>query len=636
MPFAAPIGYRVWDLKDGLFTSTKGGDVEIATPIVNGVSQSVFAIGFRLVIVLHRVVSAILIMVAAGYWMGEASELRDPTVSGNPLLLGHQAWVLFFVAVLLDLIYSTILTLGALGASFLPASNAQTGMYSYLTKDTLIKLYAEMGSYADIFRYMVQMVTSIVILIYATDAMNLHNVFNDCEPIEWDAGFVQQLKGMEAVPSVFTATDATHSDVANYQDFRDNTMRGRSFAAQRALMAWFYRVRRHTDASNAHDMFMDNTPMSTTAPGIVGDNMIKMGAGTCTVTATPGGPSYHTCLVVIAVMLLLRFVLNTFGLWCFFAADRPYYIFPISCAGQRKKMGARIQKQYATTTDAAARKAIEQAADASAPLNQRLVAAAFVNPQVPVVPVQGMQDQDPEGMQAAMVPELSHSMTCGGWVEPFWYNILGSLRMHEYVGYLFYIIAFFILAGAANTPIEDVTYMPKAAYDATYQAASKASPYSYANHMTTQGQPCSYFANPNDPTTAQHFGSLYTPNLKFNLDYNGKGPTLNQLSNTWYSPAQYSCDTSGKTWPETFYDGGSFESGCCASNKMATPYSNVLDPQGEQTNPMYVFSILVLVGSIFYLISSLAYAAAIFGLNQAPIPQITVNSADPRPFEGGI
>jgi len=634
MPFVAPIGYRVWDLKDGMFTSTKGEDMP-ATAIANNVSQSYVAIAFRAVIVLQRLVSAILIMIAAGYWMGEASELRVPTVSGNPLLLGHQAWVLFFAAVLLDLIYSTILTFGALGAYFLPANNGQKGMSSYLTKDTLIKLYAEMGSHADIFRYAVQMVTSIVILIYAADAMNIYNVFNDCAAIQYNPDFVQQLDAAEPVPTLSTPSGVAASGDATYQDHRGQTARAQAFAAQRALVAWFYRIRRHTDPSKSYDMYLSATPMSTAASGIVDGSTIKMGAGTCTVIATPGGVSYQTCVMVIAVMLLLRFLLNTFGLWCFFAADRPYYILPISCAGQRKKMGTRIEKQYGDTADQATRTAIEQAADASNPLNQRLVAAAAVNPQVPVVPVQGMQDQDPESMQAAMVPELSQSMTCGGWIEPFWYNILGSLRMHEYVGYLFYIIAFFILAGAVNTPVADASYMPKAAHNATYQAAS-TSPFTYANYMTSQGESCSYFLNPNDPTTAPFFGSIYAPMLKFNNDHVGNGPTTNQISNTWYSPGKYSCDTGGKTWGETFYNGGAFETGCCATNKMSTPYSNVFAPEGEQTNPMYVFSILVLVGSIFYIISSLAYAAAIFGLNQAPIPQITLNSADPTLFEGGI
>jgi len=637
MAFATPIGYRVWDAKESMFTTKKDYEMP-TTPIVNSVSQSYMAVGFRLIIVLHRLISAVLIMVAAGYWMSEASELREPTVSGNPLLLGHQAWVLFFVAILLDLIYSTILTIGAIGASCLPSSYMakQAGRASYITKDTLIKLYAEMGSYADIYRYMVQMATSIVILIFATDAMNMYNVFNDCEPIEYDPGFVQQLSGPEAVPPVTMPTGATATRAATYQDFRDHSLVSRAFAAQRGLVTWFYRTRRHSSTENGYDMYLSNTPMSTTAAGIIDGTTIKMGAGTCTVISTPDAISYHTCIMAIAVMLLIRFLLNTFGLWCLFAADRPYYIFPFSCAGQRKKMGARIRKRYYSTTNATIKKTIEEASDASHPLNQRLAAAATVNPQVPVVPVEGMQDQDSESVQATMVPELSRSMTCGGWIEPFWYNILGSLRMHEYVGYLFYIIAFFILAGALNTPIQDVTYMPTAAHEATYQAGSTRTSYVYPNYLASKAKSCSYFVNPNDPTTAGHYGTIYSPSVKFDVDHNGNLSTTNQMTSNFYSPGQYACDTSGKTWSETFYNGGAFEPGCCASNKMPTPHGNVFDPQGEQTNPMYIFSILVLVGSIFYLISSLAYAAAIFGLNQAPIPQITINSADPRPFEGGV
>jgi hypothetical protein len=99
-------------------------------------------------------------------------------------------------------------------------------------------------------------------------------------------------------------------------------------------------------------------------------------------------------------------------------------------------------------------------------------------------------------------------------------------------------------------------------------------------------------------------------------------------------PALYACGLGGgATWSEAFSHGGTFGSGCCAKDKKSTADSNVFDSNGEQTNPMYIFAVLVILGSVFYLISSLAYAAAIFGLNQAPIPQVTLNSADPGLFE---
>lgn len=645
-----PIGYRVWDAKDSLFTTTKDTDLP-SSWVANNVSQSYVAIGFRFVLVSHRVVSAILFLIASGYWMGEADQLRMPSMSGNPMTLAHQAWLLFFVAILLDLIYSTILTIGALGSVFLPsaASQKRSGLMSYFTKDALISIYAEMGSYADIFRYAVQMVTSIVILIFAVDAMNLHNVYGDCEPIQYDAGVVPHLSASETVPTFGAPTGTYPSDSkATYADFRDNALIGVAYQAQRAVWTNFYRVRRLANTTDGiHDLQLSNTPMDTTAAGVVDGDTIKMGAGTCTVTATKGGISYHTCVMAIAVTLLIRFLINTFGLWCIFAADRPYYIFPYTCAGQRKRMGQRIQKRYNASTDKGERSAIEAASNASNPLNSRLVAAAQVDPQVPVVPVQGMQDADPESVQAAIVPELSQSMTCGGWIEPFWYNILGSLRMHEYVAYILYIFAFFILAGALNTSVQDATYIPRAADTADKTTAFQArvlnanQPMQYANYYTSTGETCSFFYNPNDPVTAKYAGSLYAPASKyhtaFDKDSGSSTETMNKLSEHFYPPALQACTqdgANGVSWAAAFYNGGSFPSGCCATDKTPTPYENVFNTEGEQTNAMYVFSILVLIGSIFYLISSLAYAAAIFGLNQAPIPQITLNSADPALFDG--
>ena len=632
------IGYRVWDAKDSMFTTTKPDD-ELVIPsssIANNVSQSYLAVFFRFVVVAHRVTSAILLLVAGSYWMNEAHQLRVPEVTDNPLLFGHQAWVLFFAAVLLDLIYSSILTLGAFGSVFLPSASSVNPkglagtVWSYLNKDALISIYAEMGSWADIFRYVVQMATSIVILIASIDAMNLHNVFGDCTPIKYDPGDVALFARINQSANAVTSGGSLTDRAVTYTDFDVYSSMAAAFEAQHATISHFYR---HTRMANTTDeLFQVHLTKDPTAIGTImagKDSSYMMGAGSCTATSTKGGVPYYTSVMTIAVALLIRFLLNTFALWCIFAADRPYYILPYTCAGQRKRMGERIQKRYQATTDSTERKAIEVASDSSVSLNDRLVAAANVNPQVPVVPVQGMQDADPESVQATIVPELSKSMTCNGWIEPFWYNILGSLRMHEYVAYVLYIFAFYILAGALSTPIKDAVYMPQASKDAVMQlpmAAVNNQPPTYQNYFMSATDTCTFFYNPNEPKTAMYASSIYTPAKRWD-------PTTHKLTN-FYMPALYACARgAGATWSEAFSYGGSFDSGCCTTDKKPVADSNVFDSKGEQTNPMYIFAILVILGSVFYLISSLAYAAAIFGLNQAPIPQVTLNSADPGLFE---
>jgi len=631
------IGYRVWDAKDSLFTTMKADD-ELTIPsssIANNVSQSYLAIFFRFVVVAHRVTSAILLLVAGSYWMNEAHQLRMPEVTDNPVLFGHQAWVLFFAAVLLDLIYSSILTLGAFGSVFLPSASSVNPkglagtVWSYLNKDALISIYAEMGSWADIFRYVVQMATSIVILIASIDAMNLHNVFGDCTPLKYDPGDVAAFARMNTSARAVTSGGPLTDRTVTYADLHSYSSMGAAFEAQHATISHFYRhTRMANDTDDLFQVHLSKTPMGigTIMPGK--DSSYMMGAGSCTATSTKGGVPYHSSVMTIAVALLIRFLLNTFALWCVFAADRPYYILPYTCAGQRKRMGERIQKRYQATTDSAERKAIEVASDSSVSLNDRLVAAANVNPQVPVVPVQGMQDADPESVQATIVPELSKSMTCNGWIEPFWYNILGSLRMHEYVAYILYIFAFYILAGALSTPIKEAIYMPQASKDAVMQlpmAAVNNQPPRHQNYLMSTDT-CSFFYNPNDPKTAMYASSIYTPAMDWDH-------TTHKLTN-FFMPALYACELGGgATWSQAFGYGGTFDSGCCANDKKPVADSNVFDSKGEQTNPMYIFAVLVILGSVFYLISSLAYAAAIFGLNQAPIPQVTLNSADPGLFE---
>lgn len=633
------IGYRVWDAKDSLFTTTKTDD-EVVIPsssIANNVSQSYLAVFFRFVVVAHRVTSAILLLVAGSYWMNEAHQLRMPEVTDNPVLFGHQAWVLFFVAVLLDLIYSSILTLGALGSVFLPSASSVNPkglagtVWSYLNKDALISIYAEMGSWADIFRYVVQMATSIVILIASIDAMNLHNVFGDCTPIKYEPGDVSWFAALNGSIPVVTSSVPLTDRTVTYTDIYLYTSMAAAFEAQHATISHFYR---HTRMANTTDELFQvhlstgSMPIGTVMPGKDSSSYI-MGAGSCTATSTKGGVPYYTSVMTIAVALLIRFLLNTFALWCIFAADRPYYILPYTCAGQRKRMGERIQKRYQATTDSVERKAIKVASDSTVSLNDRLVAAANVNPQVPVVPVQGMQDADPESVQAMIVPELSKSMTCNGWIEPFWYNILGSLRMHEYVAYVLYIFAFYILAVALSTPIKDAIYMPQASKDVVMQmpmAAVNNQPPTYRNYFMSATDTCTFFYNPNEPKTALYASSIYTPAMDWDH-------TTHKLTN-FFMPALYACELGGgATWSEAFSYGGAFGSGCCAKDKKPAADSNVFDSKGEQTNPMYIFAILVFLGSVFYLISSLAYAAAIFGLNQAPIPQVTLNSADPGLFE---
>lgn len=655
------IGFRAWD-SDGLFPGqAKEDDGDIpATAIANEVSQTYVSIIFRFVIVSHRVVSAILFLIASIYWMIEVGELRHPETSMNPAHFGFVAWLLFFIAICLDLLYSTILSIGAIASVFLPSASSNGSSNAYLTKDMFIRMYAEMGSWADIFRYVVQMATSIIILVFAIDPMVSHNIFGNCNEVHFTPGTVPKLTGQPEkitapsyTPTAGNWATAMPSELkqdplkVEYSDVKRMTMKGMVFQAQHATVSHFYRVTRVCDnPDDCISVKLSNKPMNFFEGGKVDKDKheVEMAAGTCTATASKAGLPYYASVLAIAITILVRFVVNTLGLWCIFAADRPYYIFPYTCRGQRKRMGERIQKRFEASKDPTERSVIERAANASLPLNTRLMASSKTDPQVPVVPVEGMQDADPESVQATIVPELSKTMTCGGWIEPFWYNILGSLRMHEYVAYIFYIFAFFILHTSLNVKMTDATYMPSTANNVDdYRAAvTSGASFQYANYYTTYNESCSFFYNPNDPFTAKYLPTIYTPARKWANELDKAmypGSTLNKITEDFYAPATYSCaskNNDGKTRDTTYYQGGQFQEGCCSTNKFPEPDVNVFDPKGEQTNGMYVFALLMIIGSVFYLISSLAYAASIFGLNQAPIPQITLNSADPNLFEGGI
>jgi hypothetical protein len=94
------------------------------------------------------------------------------------------------------------------------------------------------------------------------------------------------------------------------------------------------------------------------------------------------------------------------------------------------------------------------------------------------------------------------------------------------------------------------------------------------------------------------------PQVKFNTSSHA---LINQLG----------CSDFYSKFPASPTGGQTILDACC--NNLAT---------NNQIPPMVQMSWLVLIGSIFYLVSSLSYSTAIVLFNTAPIPQVTINNKD--------
>ena len=159
-----------------------------------------------------------------------------------------MAWQLFGVAFTCDFAMNVVLWLGSVMAVFLPSPN-DPGVTpgSWLVKDTFIRIYAEMGSMADVTRYTIQLITSLVIFIYAYMALELHNINQGCEWYDLD----QQGGG---TPGVVSLTDLPSNSAPT------TSSNGYYFLSQQATVNYFYRqIRLNGDPESHTRIFLSKT-----------------------------------------------------------------------------------------------------------------------------------------------------------------------------------------------------------------------------------------------------------------------------------------------------------------------------------------------------------------------------------------
>lgn len=632
------IGYRV--------TTTHGFVTPRSTGIANLVSQTPFAIGFRAILVGLRVVSVCLMLAASGFWLAEANALRNGTDGSRPWYDGYMAWQLFAVAFTCDFAMNAILWLGSVAAVCLPGADGSSG----LNKDMFIKIYAEMGSMADVTRYTIQLVTSLVVFIYSYMALNIHNLNEDCEWYTFDIDATASTSAsLATLTDLGVAISSTNPvDVPSNQP----TGTGYYFLLQQATVNYFYRqTRLNMPKDGAARVYLSQS-QGTTGIDISMPTQAASAHPTthkCYAHLEQGGTSYGECVFAICVCLVLRWAVTAVVMWLVFSADRPYYILPFSCKGRRAAVRAKLAaRKEAEAQFQAGNKPVTEMLQQER-VTDRIAVAAKATPPIPVVADEPNEQQNQvlKENQSSLVPDCGTE--CGGMCDPFFYNILGAFRMHEYVAYLLMTIGFALLAGALQSTPTQATYMP---VQVTEPGISNPNPSIFTNEQHTcsfsYGIPATVQGTSFNPDFGSgHVETIYFPSLVWasgltlSSDHTtslqtGTGLSVVHASSTtsgavgasssstpsWYTPGQQGCPKTDTT----------SQAGCCAETLYhASPFNNIFDSGGEQTNPMFAFSIFFLIGSIFYLISTLAYAFAILGLNQSPIPQVTLNAMDSFP-----
>lgn len=634
------IGYRV--------TTTHGFVTPKSTGIANLVSQTPFAIGFRAILVGLRVVSVCLMLAASGFWLAEANALRNGTDGSRPWYDGYMAWQLFAVAFTCDFAMNAILWLGSVAAVCLPGADVNSG----LNKDMFIRIYAEMGSMADVTRYTIQLVTSLIIFIYAYMALNIHNLNEDCE---WYTFDIDATASTSASLATLTDLGVAISSTSTV-DVPSNppTGTGYYFLLQQATVNYFYRQTRLNMPKDGAARVHLSQSQGTTGIDI---SMPSQASGTqptthkCYAHLEQGGTSYGECVFAICVCLVLRWAVTAVVMWLVFSADRPYYILPFSCKGRRAAVRAqlkareKVEEQFPVNGKTPVTNMMQEKA-----VTDRIAVAAQSTPPVPVVADEpnAVEIASLRDSQSSLVPDCGTD--CGGMCDPFFYNILGAFRMHEYVAFLLMTIGFALLAGALQSTPTQATYMP---VQVTEPGISNPNPSIFTNEQHTCSFSYGIPAGTMSTTSflpdfgSGHVETIYFPSLVWASGLTlstdattavtaGNGLSVVQGSSattgtvgasssslpSWYTPGQQGCPKTSTT----------AANGCCAETLFhASPFNNIFESGGEQTNPMFAFSIFFLIGSIFYLISTLAYAFAILGLNQSPIPQVTLNGMDSFP-----
>lgn len=584
-------------------------DLPIAqTPIANRPTSN-WWIGFfvRLVHVVLRFISAILLIVASSYWMAEANALRSPDNASTPYDKGRNAWLAFAAAFVLDFVYSAV--------AFLISLVALWGGRSM--SDMCISYYPESGRFADLFRYFVQWLFSLIIFIWAYMAADLHHILR--------------------------------CDRANGSTLGANSAHQWEYE-QATVNFFYYRTRLQTNGT-LQRLYLDEHSTGST----------------CSETAqlTDSGPYYRTVVAWIFWMFIIRFVVSIVGLWCFFRADKPYYIFPITMSRQRRNVRSNLKlkaERYKAAFESNAVRTEQEAvgyavgakvADAvsanpdegfdpkygnsdpvmtvASALSHAASASELTNSavQVSVVPSDTTDYNTLEAIQQDdLVVPCPAACTCNNVCDRFLYNVFGAFRMHEYVAYLFFILAFAPLYGALGANVGTTSYVPSS------QSGATMSTQPVVNYFADSSLKCTFFYSvvPSELASANFSRSIYAPSRDWSVDTSTNTAALS--STKVRMPYVQTCDDLppstlhvpvASVIDQTFT---SFPTQCCSSHADIGPDENWYNSRGEQTNPMRGFAIFNIVGSIFYMISSVAFAVSIAAFNVAPIPQVTLNGMD--------
>ena len=403
------IGIRAFDSRA---IGAKEPSTDLAGKIVNDVQHNCFALFVRFVHSGLRFAGAICLIVAAGYWLDEVNILRDPRNEGTAWRSGYLGWTLFAVGFLLDTIYSFVASLLAIAARVAPEDGASSTP-GRITRSTFVTMYAEVGSWADVFRYSVQWITGLIITIFAFYAADLHKV-----------------------------------QTCNTIDYHPPTATANAWERQQAVADHFYaNVRVATTTDETHVVRLEAVE----------------GESTCasTFTVETIGSTYLTNVGMVVWFIFARWLLNAIVMYLF-QADRFWYIIPITCRDERRRIRTNLLARAQKETNPANAELMRKAAgNDPTDIGNTLVSSQTLD--IPIVPVsidEVVEGYDPEtSQQSALVPECGKGCSCGIW-EPFWYNILGSLRMHEYVAAIFWFLGFLALWRALGVDSQVSTYLP--------------------------------------------------------------------------------------------------------------------------------------------------------------------------------
>ena len=431
-------------------------------------------------------------------------------------------------------------------------------------RGSISAIYAEATDYKDFFRYLVQWITSLIVFIYAAMAMDFHNV-------------------QPCISNYYVEPDAWSDQPVGSPTYRP-------WQTDQAVVNHFYfvsRVQNNGTIYRAVSHVGEDSVCKDHMPDAIESDMF-----------------YHGMVYAVAVALIVRLCVNIFLQTCF-GADKPWYILPFPLA-EKETSGGSTGGQPGGSRVGGERKG-----------------GYFTDYNI---------KKDVSGKQEGALTCTDEAYFCGCF-DRYIHNVLGAFRMHEYVGLILIVIAFFGLAGALSTETTQATYIPVPAATLGMKTVAEVPgqlPTSNFFPPDDNGEKNEkyFFFNPwsftgnDDGKTYNYTQTIYSP-ARY-LSRSTSSDTAFELSSHYKMPYQQACDYAGHFSLDDLKTDGQWpgkDSICYQGSVGLTPYMYPFSSHGEQTHPMLVFAVLVVVGGSFVILSSLAYCLAILGYNVAAIPQ---------------